>query len=67
MKEVARIAMDPPTLRIQEMDVSAYMPRKMPFSRLEGKESAKILFYIATRMQFIFRMTITNTPVDVLV
>ena len=50
MKEVARIAMDQPTLQLQEMDVSAYMPKKMLFSRLEGKESAKIVFYIAIRM-----------------
>ena len=50
MKEVARIAMDAPTLQLQEMDVFAYMPKKMLFSRLEGKESAKIVFCIATRM-----------------
>lgn len=50
MKEVARIAMDPLILQPQEMDVFAYMPKKMLFSRLEGKESAKILYYIATRM-----------------
>jgi hypothetical protein len=50
MKEVARIAMDPPTLQLQEMDVYVYMPKKMLFSRLEGKELGKILFYIATRM-----------------
>ena len=50
MKEVARTATDPPTLQLQEMDVSAYMPKKMLFSRLEEKELAKIVFYIATRM-----------------
>jgi hypothetical protein len=50
MKEVACTAMDPPTLQLQNMDVSAYMPKKMLFSRLEGKESVKIVFYIATRM-----------------
>ena len=31
MKEDARTAMDPPTLQLQEMDVSAYTPKKMLF------------------------------------
>ena len=42
--------MDPPILQLQEMDVYVYMPKKMLFSRLEGKESVMNLFYIATRM-----------------
>ena len=50
MREVAHTVIDPPTLQLQETDVSAYMPKKMLFSRLEEKESAKVVFYIATRM-----------------